>query len=211
MSKIQPHSWCHVEDDNLTWVMLRSVNNGHHRRDSTKHQTTTTRFARSPCTYTSSWLTGLWPIGPYPLHSATVNPLASRHRRHSLSSMPWSPPWARADLRKPVRPFSPSSMAPCRRRNQLWWARAPFFLFRRCTVCRRLLSPLCSLCLMGPVLDVVSIDAIFVPSPFVLSPSLSLSCGPWLDAINALAPPITHTAWHTHARTRYTLVNARCT
>jgi hypothetical protein len=27
MSTIQPHSWCHVRDDNLTQVMLRSVNN----------------------------------------------------------------------------------------------------------------------------------------------------------------------------------------
>jgi hypothetical protein len=26
MSTIQPHSWCHVGDDNLTRVMLRSVN-----------------------------------------------------------------------------------------------------------------------------------------------------------------------------------------
>jgi hypothetical protein len=29
MSTIQPHSWCHVGDDNLTRVMLRSVNNRH--------------------------------------------------------------------------------------------------------------------------------------------------------------------------------------
>jgi hypothetical protein len=28
MSTIQPHSWCHIGDDNLTRVMLRSVNNG---------------------------------------------------------------------------------------------------------------------------------------------------------------------------------------
>jgi hypothetical protein len=27
MSTIQPQSWCHVGDDNLTRVMLRSVNN----------------------------------------------------------------------------------------------------------------------------------------------------------------------------------------
>jgi hypothetical protein len=26
MSTIQPHSWCHIGDDNLTRVMLRSVN-----------------------------------------------------------------------------------------------------------------------------------------------------------------------------------------
>jgi hypothetical protein len=26
MSIMQPHSWCHVGDDNLTRVMLRSVN-----------------------------------------------------------------------------------------------------------------------------------------------------------------------------------------
>jgi hypothetical protein len=43
MSTIQPHSWCHVGDDNLTRVMLRSVNNRDGRsKVATIHTTTGT-------------------------------------------------------------------------------------------------------------------------------------------------------------------------